>query len=125
MDQQISVTLEKIRYDLEGELQITPLEGSGQLSPEMQDLISDLAKLGMDYGQPDPKAFERFFKKAEVWEGKRGSVGTIRIEGENFLRAGDYLDLRGRNNRAERLEVETMLNSATAVSINGVYRPRN
>ncbi len=122
MDQQISLTLEKIRYDLEGRLQITPLGGSGQLSPEMQPLISDLAKLGMDYAQPDPKAFERFFKKAEVWEGKRGSVGTIRIEGENFLRAGDYLDLRGRNNRVERLEVETMLNSVTPISINGVYR---
>ncbi len=122
MDQQISVTLEKIRYNLEGRFQVTPLGGSGQLSPEMQPLISDLAKLGMDYAQPDPKAFERFFKKAEVWEGKRGSVGTIRIEGENFLRAGDYLDLRGRNNRVERLEVETMLNSVTPISINGVYR---
>ncbi|MEE8349606.1 MAG: hypothetical protein V3R94_08555 [Acidobacteriota bacterium] len=122
MDQQISVTVEKIRYDLEGKLQITPLGGSGQLSPEMQPLINDLAKLSMDYAQPDPKAFERFFKKAEIWEGKRGGVGTIRIEGENFLRSGDYLDLRGRNNRAEQLEVGTMLNSTTPITINGVYR---
>lgn len=122
MDQQISVTLEKIRYDLKGRFQVTPLGGSGQLSPEMQPLISDLAKLGMDYAQPDPKTFERFFTKAEVWEGTRDSVGTIRIEGENFLRAGDYLDLRLRNNRAERLEVETMLNSVTPIIINGVYR---
>ncbi len=121
-NQQISVTLEKIRYTLEGRFQITPIGGSGKLSPEMQPLISELAKLGMDYAQPDPKAFERFLAKADIWEGTRGGAGTTRIEGENFLRAGDDLDLYARNNRPERIEVETMLNSTTPISIDGRYR---
>ena len=116
MDQQISVTLEKIRYTLEGKFQITPVGGSGHLGPEMQPLINSLAKLGMDYAQPDPRAFERFFAKAEIWEGKRGGIGTVRVEGENFLRAGDYVDLYGKSGRPERIEVETMLNSTTPIN---------
>lgn len=121
-NQQISVTLEKIRYTLEGKFQITPVGGSGKLSPEMQPLITELAKLGMDYAQPDPKAFERFLKKADIWEGTRGSAGTIRIEGENFLRAGDYVDLYGKSGRPERIEVDTMVNSTTPIKISGLYR---
>jgi len=105
--QQQSVTMEKMRYDLDGRLQATPLGGSGNLSPEMQQLVDALAQLGMSYTQPDPRKFERFLQTASVWEGRRGDVGTIRIEGENFLQNGDLVDLGGQNDRPERMMVET------------------
>jgi len=119
--QQISVTLEKIRYDLKGDLQITPLGGSGKLSPELQPVVNELAKLGLAYAQPEPKAFERFFQQAEIWESRRGA-GTVRVEGEGFLQQGDYVDLRGRNQRAERLRVESIFGGATPVTIDADYR---
>ena len=45
-------------------------------------------------------------QRASIWEGRRGDVGTIRVEGEDFLQKGDQLDLRGQNERPEQLMVE-------------------
>jgi len=117
--QQVSVTLEKFRYDLDGNLQIIPLGGSGKLSPELQPVITELAKLGLAYAQPNPDQFAAFFSKTETWQGKNG---TLRIEGENFLRSGDYVDLRVRNNRADQLGVKTIDGSGTPVMIDGEFR---
>jgi len=117
--QQISVTLEKFRYDLDGQLQIIPLGGSGKLSPELQPVISELVELGLAYAQPKPQEFSAFFSRADMWQGKGG---TLRIEGENFLRTGDYLDLRAKNNRADRLSVETLYGSETPVAIDAEFR---
>jgi len=117
--QHISVTLEKFRYDLDGRLQIIPLGGSGKLSPELQPVISELAELGLAYAQPKPQEFAAFFSRADMWQGKGG---TLRIEGENFLRSGDYVDLRARNNRADRLSVETLYGSETLVAIDAIFR---
>jgi len=117
--QQISTTLEKFRYDLDGQLQIIPLGGTGKLSPELQPVIDELAQLGLAYSQPKPEQFATFFSKADMWQGKQG---TLRIEGENFLREGDYVDLRARNNRADRLNVETIYGSSTPVMIEAEFR---
>lgn len=116
---QISETLEKFRYDIDGKLQIIPIGGTGKLSPELQPVITGLAELGLEYVQPDPQKFADFFSRTEIWQGKGG---TVRIEGENFLSAGDYIDLYARNNRAERVGVQTLYGSETAVEINAEFR---
>ena len=117
--QQISVTLEKFRYDIDGRLQIIPLGGSGKLSPELQPVISELVETGVAYSQPQPQKFAEFFAKAEKWE---GSGGTLRIEGTDFLRSGDSLDLRAKNNRADRLSVETIYGEKTPAEIGAEFR---
>jgi len=117
--QQISVTLEKLRYDLDGKLQIIPLGGNGKLSPELQPVISELAQLGLSYAQPNPQQFSSFFAKAEKWQ---GTDGTIRIEGQDFLRKGDRLDIRAKNNRADRLSVETVYGNGTPVNVEAEFR---
>lgn len=117
--QQISVTLEKIRYDLNGKLQVTPLGGTGMLSPEMQPVIAELAQLGLSYSQPKPEEFAAFFSRSELWEGKGG---TLRLEGADFLRSGDAIDLRARNGRVDRLSVETIYGSSTPVTVDAEFR---
>jgi hypothetical protein len=118
-DQHISVTLEKLRYDLDGRLQIIPLGGSGKLSPELQPVISEMVELGLAYAQPRPQEFSAFFSKAEMWEGKGG---TMRIEGESFLHPEDHFDLRVKNDRPDRLSVETIYGNETPVVIDAEFR---
>jgi hypothetical protein len=117
--QQISVTLDKFRYDIDGRLQIIPLGGSGKLSPEMQPVISELVEMGVAYSQPKPQDFSAFFSRAEKWH---GSGGTLRIEGEDFLRSGDRVDLRAKNNRADRLSVETIYGDNIPATIDAEFR---
>ena len=117
--QQISVTLEKFRYDLDGRLHIIPVGGSGKLSPELQPVISELVEMGVAYSQPKPQEFSAFFSKADQWQGKDG---TLRIEGEDFLRTGDYVDLRTKNNKADRLRVETIYGENTPATIDAEFR---
>lgn len=118
--QQLSATLEKMRYDLDGKLQATPLGGSGQLSSEMQQAIDALTRLGFAYAQPDPAKAQRFFAGASIWEGGGKNAGTGRIEGEDFLIPGDEVDLRTKNQLADRMEVETSQNG-TPVSVRAEY----
>ncbi len=117
--QQVSLTLEKFRYDLDGRLQIIPLGGTGKLSPELQPVVTDLVKLGLTYAQPSPEKFAEFYSRAEIWEGKGGAV---RIEGTDANLPGDHVDLRAKNGRADRLSVETIYRSATPVMIGAEYR---
>jgi hypothetical protein len=119
--QQQSVTMERMRYDLDGRLQATPTGGSGNLSAEMLQLVDALAQLGFSYAQPDPNRVQKFLQRASVWEGRRGEVGTIRVEGEGFLQTGDQVDLRGQNERPERLMVEASYQK-TPVTIRADYR---
>lgn len=117
--QQVSVTLEKVRYDIDGNLQVIPLGGTGKLSPELQPVVAELAELGLAYSQPEPKEFAQFFSRAELWEGKEG---TLRIEGQDFLRSGDLIDIRVKNDRPDRLSVETLYGTKTQLSIGAEFR---
>ena len=104
--QSTSTSVEKVRYDIDGALQTTPLGGSGELTPELQQLVDGIASLALSYAQPDPVKFDRFFQqKASVWEGRGSDAGTTRMEGEGYLQSGDKIEIRGRNQRAESLEV--------------------
>jgi len=119
--QQQSVTVEKIRYNLDGNLQTSPLGGSGQLTPELQQAVDSAARVAFSYAQPEPTKFQAFLQKASMWEGLGANAGILRIEGEGFLQRGDFLDVRAQNQRAERLVAET-LSQGTRVSVEADYR---
>ncbi len=107
--QPISTTVEKMRYDLDGELQVTPLGGSGQLTPDMQRLVDALARLAFSYAQPDPRKFQAFIGKTSQWAGQGSNAGTLRIEGQGYLQADDSILILARNQRADQAEVKTSL----------------
>jgi hypothetical protein len=116
-----STTLEKLRYDIDGNLQVTPMGGSGQLTSDLQQAVDALTRLGFSYAQPQPAKLEQFMGRASVWEGKGRNAGTDRIEGEDFLSPGDIIEIRAKNQRADRLNVETSLNG-TQVAVRADYR---
>ena len=117
--QQLSVSMERVRYDLDGRLQITPLGGSGKIGPELQPVVNELVRLGWAYAQPEPQKFESFVLRSELWEGRGG---TLRLEGENFLKNGDYLDLRVKNQRPHTLRVESLYGNNTPIEIHADFR---
>ena len=118
--QQISATVEKMRYDLEGKLQVTPLGGSGNLTPEMQKLADALARLAFSYVQPDPQKFQAFYNKTSQWEGQGKTSGTLRIEGGGFLQNDDAIEITARNGRVDRSTIRTALQN-TPVTIEAEY----
>jgi hypothetical protein len=108
-DQPISTTLEKMRYDLDGQLQVTPLGGLGQLTPQMQKLVDALARLAFSYVQPDPQISQALLSKASQCEGQGSNAGTLRIEGEGFLQTNDSILILARNQRIDQAQVKTAL----------------
>jgi hypothetical protein len=100
--EQKSVKVEKMRYDLDGNLQVTPLGGSGQLSPERQRMVDELTGLAFEYAQPDPQKFSAFVARADEWEGRGAKAGITRIEGEDFLQLNDSVQINARNGRMDK-----------------------
>jgi hypothetical protein len=119
--QQVSATVDKMRYDLDGKLQVTPLGGSGQLTPERQQFVDNLARFALSYAQPDPQKFSSFMATAEQWDGRGRNAGTTRIDGENYLQPGDSIEIISRNGRMDRGKVNTSLNG-TPVVLRTEYR---
>ncbi len=119
--QQVSVTVDKMRYDLDGKLQVTPLGGSGQLSPELQRFVDTLARFAFSYAQPDPQKFSAFMANAEQWEGRGSNAGISKIEGGGFLQQDDSVEITTRNGRADNGRVSSSLNGAP-VTLEAEYR---
>ncbi len=120
--QSMSTSVEKTRYDIEGRLQTTALGGSGETTHEVQQVVDGVARLALSYAQPDPVKFDRFFQqKASVWEGQGADAGTIRVEGKGYLQLGDKIEIRGRNHRAETLEVRSSY-AGTPLMVEADYR---
>jgi len=101
-DEQAIVKVDKMRYDLDGMLQVTPLGGSGQLSSERQQLVDTLADFAFEYAQPDPQKFVTFVARADQWEGRGAKAGITRIEGEDFLRLDDSVQINARNGSMDK-----------------------
>ncbi len=118
----MSTSVEMTRYDIDGSLQTTPLGGSGELTEDVLQLVDGVARLALSYAQPDPTKFDRFFQqKASVWEGQGADAGTIRVEGQGYLQLGDKIEIRGRNQRAETLEVRSSY-AGTPLMVEAEYR---
>jgi hypothetical protein len=82
------VALYKMRFDLDGNLQRTPMSGETS-NDDIQDEILDLIRLVLSYAQPRPNRLQEFLNYASIWEGRRRDEGTIRVEGEGLNERGD------------------------------------
>ncbi|HUV14641.1 MAG TPA: hypothetical protein VMY18_13435 [Acidobacteriota bacterium] len=118
----VATRLEKVRYDIDGKMQRTPLGGEGEISSELATESRNLVDRGFAYTQPDPLKISTFLQqKASFWEGKGAGAGTLRIEGENFLQSGDQVEIRVKNDRPDRVEVEAK-HKGTDLYIRGDFR---
>jgi hypothetical protein len=105
--EEVATRVEKVRYDIDGKIQRTPLGGEGEISTALATESRNLVDRGFAYSQPDPNRIRTFLQqKASFWEGKGAGTGTLRIEGENFLQSGDQVEIRVKNERPDRMEVE-------------------
>ncbi len=114
-DEQASVKVDKMRYDLDGKLQVTPLGGSGQLSSERQQLVDDLIHFALEYAQPDPQKFAAFVARADQWEGRGAKAGITRIEGADFLQLDDSVQINARNGSIDKGKFISSLDGAHVI----------
>ncbi len=102
-----AVTLEQVRYDMDGRLQKTTIGGSrvaeeagGRGGPlrqrvvakkkeEFAELMSALSALAASYAHLSPDRLESFAKTADVSRGLGAQTGSLRIHGQNVLWPND------------------------------------
>jgi len=119
--QQARVAVDKMRYDLDGNLQVTPLGGSGQLTPEQQRLVEKLATLALSYAQPNPQKFSAFMAAAEQWDGRGPNAGVTKIEGKGLLQQDDSVEILLRNDRLDKGIADTYM-EGSLVKLDAEYR---
>ncbi len=117
---QESVGLYKMRYDLDGRLQRTPI-GGGQQEGQVTEEILALARAALAYAQPRPNIFQAFMNNAQIWEGRGGGAGTIRIEGSGMMVADDSVTITVVNGQARRMEVRSSLQEQP-ISVTAEYQ---
>ncbi len=108
INNQESVGLYKMRYDLDGRLQRTPMSGGEQEEQVSPELLA-LARAAIAYAQPRPNIFQAFMSTAEMWEGRGSGQGTVRIEGSGMMVADDSVTITVVNGRARKMEVRSSL----------------
>ena len=105
---QESVGLYKLRYDLDGQLQRTPISGGEQARQVPAELLA-LARAALAYAQPRPNIFQAFMANAQVWEGRGSGQGTVRIEGSGMMVADDSVTIMVVDGRVLKMEVRSSL----------------
>lgn len=103
--------LYKMRYDIDGVMQSTPMTSGAPGPEEVQAGIRELAELAMSYAQPGPYEFQRFLNGAQFWEGRGPTSGTLRVEGGDMHFAGDSVTLTIENGQPRRLDAKTTFNA--------------
>jgi hypothetical protein len=128
------VTLELVRYDIDGRLQKTRIGGEAAerkeglaLPPgpaaiirnrivakrtgDFEDLLHELAALAASYASLSPDRLQDFAARATMSQGEGPMLGTIRIHGRDVLTPADamnvWIDPRGSTTR--RTEIATTL----------------
>jgi hypothetical protein len=104
-----TVSLYKMRYDLEGKLQATPLTSDSPAPDAIEPGMRRLARLATAYAQPGTNQFAKFLATAEIWAGRGTTAGTTRIEGSNLHVSGDRVVISLGKERAQRMQVETFI----------------
>jgi len=128
------VTLEQIRYDIDGALQKTPIGGApdqpqpqqpsgggrrgGRLKQrvvenkkeEFAENMKSLAQLVASYAQLPQDKLAAFAQSATIGKGEGAQAGTVRIQGSNVLVEGDSLSIwiDPASNMMRRVEIETL-----------------
>lgn len=116
--------MELVRFDADGELQKTPLGATtpqerrgirGRILRDKRDETEEYVQRVMQrvvrYLYPSPASLSTLFQKAEVWEGKSETSGTIQVRVKDFVIAGDSLTLYvdAASHKPRKLEVATAL----------------
>jgi hypothetical protein len=111
------VTMEQVRYDIDGKLEKTAIGGApeppqeqpaagrgrrgGRLKQEVienkkeefAELMQNLGALAASYGQLPQDKLQDFAKTATVVKGDGADAGTVRIQGANILVEGDSMSI--------------------------------
>jgi len=113
-----NVTLEQMRYDLDGKLQKTPLTGGAEQQAEetggrrrgrrrgslkekivekkkaeFAQMMKELGQLVASYAHVPPEKMQAFLKGAMVTPGEGDNAATLRIQGGDVLREGDAMTI--------------------------------
>ncbi|HJY88294.1 MAG TPA: hypothetical protein VKE24_15785 [Candidatus Acidoferrales bacterium] len=117
--------VELVQFDADGELQRTPLGSSpapverrgvrGHIRREKQEetqaYLQRMIERAVRYLYPSPASLSAPFEKAEVWEGKGATSGTVQVRVKDFVIQGDsmtfYVDVA--SHKPRRLEVTSSL----------------
>ena len=98
-----SVRLDQVRFDLDGNLERTPLTPGAETSKarglrgkivakkreEMAGYVERLMSLARRYLAPGRGDMEKLSGKAEIWKGQGASANQVRIETADFVKSGD------------------------------------
>jgi hypothetical protein len=106
---QKAVSMYKMRYDLDGKLQATPLTSESPQPEAIEAGLRRLARMAVAYTQPGAHQFAKFLASAEIWAGRGATAGTTRIEGSDLQVAGDRVVITLGKERAERMQVNTFI----------------
>jgi hypothetical protein len=106
---QKTVSMYKMRYDIDGKLQATPMTSESKAPEQIEAGLRRLARLALAYTQPGAHQFSKFLSTAEVWAGRGNTAGTTRIEGSGLHVAGDRVVITLGKERAERMQVNTTI----------------
>lgn len=98
-----SVRLDQARFDLDGNLERTPLTPAAEAPKsrglrgrmvakkreETADYVERLMSLARRYMAPGRGEMEKLFGKAEIWKGQGASANQVRIQTTDFVKSGD------------------------------------
>ena len=112
------VTMEQVRYDIDGKLEKTPIGGAPEQPPKEQpasgrgrrggrlkqkvienkkeefaELMQNLGALAASYGHLPQDKLQAFAKTATVAKGEGANAGTVHIQGANVLVDGDSMSV--------------------------------
>jgi hypothetical protein len=104
------VGLYKMRYDIDGNRQATAMSSGTPAPADVEAGIRALGQFAMSYAQPGAYAFQGYLEAAAVWEGRGPTAGTLRVEGEDLHRAGDFVTITAREGRPQTMDVKTTFN---------------
>lgn len=99
-----SVRLDQVRFDLDGNLERTPLTPVAAEAPkarglrgkavakkreETADYLERLMSLARRYLTPGRGDLEKLSSKAEIWKGQGATGNQVRIQATDFVKSGD------------------------------------
>ena len=113
------VGLYKVRYNFDGELEVTPLDGG--TGAELAEVLAALGDFLRPYARPGAYALHRFLNSAEIWAGRGSTANTVRIEGGDMNWAGDTVVVTVVDGRPRKLEAQTIYDGR-AIQIAVDYR---
>jgi hypothetical protein len=123
-----NVQLALMRYDIDGNIQKTPLSSTPQQQlpsrglrgrmaqkkkEEFTDLVEDLSNLVKSYSQVPPDQLQRFMANATITQGTGPQQGLVLIQGKGLLQPGDAMTMwvDPTTFRQRKVEIQTALDN--------------